>query len=177
MPQGQGWSGRWGVVGLRGCGVCWVSLLPAACGQSVRRDGREPAGCLLGCAEHQQHVQLQQCCTWPWSGTSGACPSAGCSQQPPAPSALNGSNQRPPNYSRLQKLDFHFFFATAFKGEGERMKAGALAGGLSSPGGAIGATLKGSALIFFHFFPFVFHMVRKPQDDDFKRFQTLLLWK
>lgn len=38
------------------------------------------------------------------------------------------------------------------------MKAVTLAGGLSRPAGAIGVTPKGSALISFHFFPFVFHI-------------------
>lgn len=36
------------------------------------------------------------------------------------------------------------------------MKAMTLAGGLGRPTGAIDVTLKGSALISFHFFPFVF---------------------
>lgn len=38
------------------------------------------------------------------------------------------------------------------------MKAGTLAGGLSRPNGATGVTPKGSVLIFFNFFTFVFHI-------------------
>ena len=83
-----------------------------------------------------------------------------CKLQPalPASSALNGSNQRSPNYSRLQKLDLLPRPPQAFKGEGKRMKAVTLAGGLGRPGRAIGATPKGSAMISFHFFPFVFRI-------------------
>lgn len=127
------------------CG--WVSLLPVE-GSHSAASCQGPAGALIA---HSAATMVHVAPEWnKW------CLSK-CKLQPApvASSALNGSNQRPPNYSRLQKSDSP---PKAFKGEGKRRKAVTLAGGLGRPGGAIGASLKGSALISFHLFPFVFHV-------------------
>lgn len=101
----------------------WVSLLPAACvGRvsapqgwkgAVAASCQDRAGALIA---HSAAAMVHVASEWnKW------CLSK-CKLQPapPASSALNGSNQRPPNYSRLQKSDFlFFFFPHGFQGRGE----------------------------------------------------------